>query len=117
MSGFRSDRGRAYVALWRSAQGFPGKPPRDAPNQDVRIVKGRASASFDDVAAGSFAITVFHDEDGDTELKESLFGIPKEGIGFSRDVKPRFRAPRFDEAKLELAPGASLQVNIKLLYL
>lgn len=117
MTGFRSDRGRAMVALWRDARGFPGTPPADAPSRGVVIESGRASARFENVAAGNFAITVFHDEDGDTELKENLFGIPKEGIGFSRNVRPRFSAPRFDEARLELSPGTLKLVPIKMIYL
>jgi uncharacterized protein (DUF2141 family) len=117
ITGFRSDRGRAFVALWRSAEGFPGTPPASAPSRTVVIEHGRAHARFDNVDAGVFAITVFHDEDGDTELKESFFGIPKEGIGFSRDVRPRFRAPRFEEARLELSSGTLKLVPIKMLYL
>ena len=117
MTGFRSDRGTAMVALWRNAKEFPAKPPEDAPSRSVPITNGRANARFEGVIAGDFAITVFHDEDGDGELKESMFGIPKEGIGFSRDVRPRFRAPRFEDAKLELAPGTTKRISIRMLYL
>lgn len=117
VTGFRSDRGTAMVALWRDARGFPGTPPADAPSRNVAISGGRASARFENVSPGSFAITVFHDEDGDTELRENFFGIPKEGIGFSRDVRPRFSAPRFEDAKLELSPGLMKRISIKMLYL
>lgn len=105
------------VALWRGEAGFPDLPPSSTLMRTVSIVRGRASARFEDVPAGVFAITVFHDEDGDTELKENIFGIPKEGLGFSRDVRPRFSAPHFDDAKLMLAPGAMKRVPIKMFYL
>jgi len=117
MSGFRSDRGTAFVALWKSERGFPGTPPPDAPSRVVPIEHGKAHARFEGVFPGSFAITVFHDEDGDTELRENFFGIPKEGIGFSRNVRPRFRAPRFGEAAIVLRPAEEHVVEIKMLYL
>lgn len=117
MSGFHSDRGKAFVALWRTADHFPGVPPPDTPARVVPIVGRTAEARFTDVPPGSFAITVFHDEDGDAQLKENIVGVPKEGIGFSRNVKPRFRAPRYREAELALEPGEHEQVAIRMLYL
>jgi uncharacterized protein (DUF2141 family) len=117
MTGFRSDRGRAMVAVWRDAKDFPSAPAKEALTRSVTIRAGRASARFDDMSVGVFAVTVFHDEDGDEELKENLFGIPKEGVGFSRDVRPRFRAPRFEDAALQLAEGSVTRISIRMLYL
>lgn len=117
MRGFRSDRGRAYVALWRKPEGFPGHPPPEAPSRVVPIGKSTAEARFEALAPGSFAVTVFHDENDDSELEENFLGIPREGVGFSRNVKPRFRAPRYREAELQLLPGERELVEIEMLYL
>jgi uncharacterized protein (DUF2141 family) len=117
MAGFRSDRGRAYVALWRSAKHFPGTPPAGTATRVVVVLHGAARARFAAVEPGSFAITVFHDEDGDQELGENFLGIPNEGIGFSRNVRPRFRAPRYREAELVLQPSEHRTVEIEMLYL
>ncbi len=117
MTGFRNDHGKAYVALWRAPERFPGTPPAGSPTRLVKVEHHSAEARFNDVAPGSFAVTVFHDEDGDSELKENFLGIPKEGIGFSRNVRPRFRAPRYREAELLLEPGEHEVVTIQMQYL
>jgi len=116
VSGFRSGRGQVFVALWRSDKSFPGTPPKGTPSASVKIVKGVATAGFRDVPPGVFAVSVFHDEDGDGELKTNFIGIPKEGIGFSRDARARFGPPGWDDAKLVLEPGEVEQVNITMLY-
>jgi len=116
IGGFRNERGQVVMALWRSEKGFPGKPPADAPTRRAKIVKGVAEARFDGVAPGPFAITVFHDEDDNNAIKTNFIGIPKEGLGFSRDARARIGPPDFDDAKLVLAPGASAQLQITMLY-
>jgi uncharacterized protein (DUF2141 family) len=116
VAGFRSGHGQVFVALWRSDKSFPGTPPKGTPSASVKIVKGVAEASFRDVPPGVFAVSVFHDEDGDGELKTNFIGIPKEGIGFSRDARARFGPPGWDDAKLLLEPGEVEQVKITMLY-
>jgi uncharacterized protein (DUF2141 family) len=116
VSGFRNERGQVVLALWRSDKGFPGKPPAEAPTRRAKIVDGVASVRFDDVAPGPFAVTVFHDEDANDALKTNFIGIPKEGIGFSRDARARIGAPDFEDARLVLAPGAVAQLKISMLY-
>jgi uncharacterized protein (DUF2141 family) len=116
VSGFRSERGKVLVALWRGPKDFPGKPPAGSLTASVQIVKGVAEASFSDVPPGVFAVTVFHDEDGNGELKKSFIGIPKEGIGFSRDARARFGPPDWDACKLTLAPAEVKSLKITMLY-
>jgi uncharacterized protein (DUF2141 family) len=116
VTGFRSERGKVFVALWRGKKDFPGTPPAGSPTASVNIVKGVAEAKFVAVPPGVFAVTVFHDEDGDGELKTNFIGIPKEGIGFSRDARGRFGPPSWDAAKLNLEPGEVETVKITMLY-
>ena len=39
--------------------------------------------------AGRYAVQAFLDENGNGEVDRALFGIPKEGVGFSNDAKIR----------------------------
>lgn len=115
--GLRNGRGQVLVALWRGPKNFPGTPPAGTATRIAKIRQGVSEAQFDDVMPGNFAITVFHDEDGDTELKTNFIGIPKEGIGFSRNPRVRFGAPDYEDAMLTLKPGEQTAVKISLQYL
>jgi uncharacterized protein (DUF2141 family) len=56
---------------------------------------------------------VLHDENANAKMDTTLIGLPKEGWGASLNPKPRMRAPRFEEAKFQLAaPSHSLQIEI-----
>ena len=72
------------------------------------------SPSSRTVPAGPFAVSVFHDKDGDRELDSGVLGIPSEAYGFSADARSTFGPPKFDEARLELAAGETKQITIRV---
>ncbi len=47
---------------------------------------------------GTYAISLFHDLNGDEELNTNFFGIPKEPYGFSNDAKGTMGPPSFEKA-------------------
>ncbi len=54
------------------------------------------------VPHGVYAISVFHDVDGDGALKTNFLGIPREPIGASNDARGRFGPPSFEDMKFQL---------------
>ena len=69
--------------------------------------------AFDAVPTGGYAIAVIHDENGNARL-DTFAGIPREGIGFSRNPVLRFGPPRFDAARFRIDGDANVQqVRIK----
>lgn len=64
---------------------------------DVSIV-------LEDLPAGTYAISVFHDLNSNLELDTNFIGIPKESYGFSGTMG-KFGPPKFDAAAVPLAPG------------
>jgi uncharacterized protein (DUF2141 family) len=51
------------------------------------------------VPPGTFAAQAFHDENDNGETDRGLFGIPKEGVGFSRNARIRLGPPKWREAE------------------
>jgi uncharacterized protein (DUF2141 family) len=113
---FHSDVGDALFALFRSEQGFPKDPLKAAARQLARIQNKVAEANFPGLAPGDFAISVLHDEDRDRKLKTGLFGIPSEGVGFSRNALGNFGPPSWEDAKLKLNPGVHLTIKLRMHY-
>jgi uncharacterized protein (DUF2141 family) len=113
---FRNDQGDALYALFRSDAGFPVEPMRAACRVQESIAEGRSRVVFDDVPEGAFAISVLHDEDGDRKLKTGILGIPREGIGFSRDARGLMGPPKFQDARLTLESGQCATVVIRMHY-
>jgi uncharacterized protein (DUF2141 family) len=50
---------------------------------------------------GKYAVTIFHDVNGDTELNSNFMGIPKEPYGFSNNPRAMFGPPSFEQSLFE----------------
>lgn len=69
---------------------------------------------FADVAPGAYALTVLHDENGNFRA-DMMLGIPREGVGFSRNPVLRMKPPSFDMARFAV-PAAEVQQDVKIKY-
>jgi uncharacterized protein (DUF2141 family) len=114
MTGFKNEEGQAFVAVFLDAGGWPDGDGSIFATAVVPISDGRAFAVFDEVPAGPFAVSVFHDTDGDGELDSGALGIPSEAYGFSADARDMFGPPSFEEARLELAAGETKRITIQV---
>lgn len=50
------------------------------------------------VPPGDYAVQAFHDENDNDRIDRGLFGLPKEGVGFSRDARIVFSPPKWSDA-------------------
>lgn len=114
LEGLRNSRGMIVACLTQDRSLFPdcGADPR-AIRQTLRITSTRIV--FDRVPSGDYALSLFHDENANRRL-DTLFGIPKEGFGFSRNPVIRFGAPRYDKVNIQLGPGQT-RIRVRLQYL
>jgi uncharacterized protein (DUF2141 family) len=76
---------------------------------------GAVSVRIAGVPPGTWAAAVYHDEIGDRPLEFSLFGFPKQAVGFSHDAKMNFGPPKFADAAFALQ-DAGLVVTAPLHY-
>lgn len=114
--GFRSDKGKALIAVFATSKGFPNRPAHALRRIEVPIVKRTARAVFPDLPPGTYAVAVLHDEDGDRAMRTGLFGIPKEGYGVSRDARGTFGPPDFDDARFALRAAKIVTARIAMVY-
>lgn len=116
MRGFRSNEGRALVALFSSKKGFPDQPLKAERRVETAIRKGTARAVFKNVPPGDYAVAVLHDEDGDRKMKTGMFGIPKEGYGVSQNAQSRFGPPDYADCDFSVKPVTRVTTRIDMRY-
>ncbi|HPZ89719.1 MAG TPA: DUF2141 domain-containing protein, partial [Flavihumibacter sp.] len=69
---------------------------------------------FDNIPDGTYAVSVFLDENDNGKLDANGFGIPKEDYGFSNNVRPLTRAANFNESKFVVkGKGAPIVIEVK----
>jgi uncharacterized protein (DUF2141 family) len=85
--------------------------------QDYDNTNNRKDASFEfsDIKPGKYAIAVIHDENCNGKLDTNMFGIPKEGYGFSSGAEVTMSAPSFSDAVFSY-DGGHFQISISLNY-
>lgn len=114
--GLKHNKGAVGCLLFRSAKGFPGKAKAAIQAARSTITKKRARCLFKNVPTGTYAVTIMHDENNNQKLDTGLFGIPKEGYGFSNNAKPgMFGPPPFAKAAFAFRPPKHT-ITIKVRY-
>ena len=78
-----------------------------------RASEGETVIPLSRLHEGTIAVVVYHDEDGNGELKTGFLWRPKEGFALSNNYTPKGR-PKFKKTAIELVHGEP--VNIELNY-
>ena len=118
VEGIRNNKGEIGVAVYNNKIGYPihfehvfdGQWIALKPQQDTIEV------AFKSLPAGEYAISVFHDENGNRRLERNFMGFPQEGVGFSNDQKVVLSAPSFEKSKFTLSQEENKKNTIKLDY-
>lgn len=112
--GLRSAKGMLRACLTRDATLFL-HCDRDPAAFKGSVTAGKdALLEFANVPPGDYALTVLHDENGNKKV-DTFMGIPKEGVGFSRNPVMHFGPPRWDAVRIHISSGAS-ETDVKLKY-
>ncbi|WP_350117658.1 DUF2141 domain-containing protein [Imperialibacter sp.] len=98
IKGIKNVKGDIRVALYDLKENF----------LTDRLYKGRVEkvngesvrVQFTNLPFGSYAVSVFHDENENGKLDTGLFGIPKEPYGFGNDSMGLLGPPDFEEASV-----------------
>jgi uncharacterized protein (DUF2141 family) len=116
IDGLRNDKGQVLCALYSSADGFPTKGEKALAHAKSPVTSGHAVCEFLGIAASTYALSAFHDENSNGRLDRNVMGIPREGVGASNNAKGHFGPPKFDAAAFRFS-GSRLVLKIVINYL
>jgi uncharacterized protein (DUF2141 family) len=111
IDGLRNDKGQVLCAIFSSAADFPKNGARAAAHAKSEISRGHAVCEFPGIAPGTYAVSVFHDENTNGKMDTNFVGIPREGVGASNNAKGHFGPPKFNAAAFQFSGG---RVNLKI---
>jgi uncharacterized protein (DUF2141 family) len=106
----QGDGGMVRLALYNSNDQFMKTEIKAA---EIKSVNGEAIAVLKDVKPGTYAISVMHDANDNKELDSNMFGIPKEGFGFSNDAMGMFGPPDFKKASFQYSGKNEVVINLR----
>jgi uncharacterized protein (DUF2141 family) len=112
--GLRSAKGYLRGCLTRNPSYYP-KCEKDPAALKLSVAAGKdAHLAFGGVPPGDYAVLILHDENGNNKV-DTMLGIPREGVGFSRNPRIMFGPPRFDAVRIHVPAGPSA-TGVKLQY-
>lgn len=114
VTGLSAPLSQVGCSLFASDVGFP------MDNAGARVQWLAADAQgvlcrFSGVSPGTYAVAVGHDLNGNRRVDTNFVGLPTEPWGVSNNVRPRLRAPRFEEATLQIpADIAEVVIDVRV---
>lgn len=112
----RNEKGHVLVSLFRDGAGYPDDATKAFRKIKLEISGKKASVLFTGLPAGSYAVSILHDENDDQKLNKTNLGLPKEGYGFSNNVVGAFGPPSWSRASFAHKQGGLTVREIRTRY-
>lgn len=111
ISNIKSLKGEIIIGVFNTNKDFL-KDGVAIQNYSIKVNGTTETIVIKDLPKGEYAISLYHDENSDNECNRNFLGIPKEGYGFSNNVKPKFSAPSYEDCKFSLLKDHSLKIKL-----
>ena len=113
IEGLRNGQGEVSLGLYASDANWPSGRPMA--RVELPAAAGTLTYTFSDLKPGYYALSGYHDENANGLFDTNFLGLPKEGFVFSRDYRPRFPPPHFDDCVIALTDTAAA-ITVHLQY-
>jgi len=115
ISNIETARGTLQVAVYNNGDNWldssAGEPPVFSATKAVNSTDN-ATVVIGSMPAGNYAISIFHDLNGNDKLDTNFIGFPKEPFGFSAPMG-KFGPPKYKDASIDVKQGVN-QIGIAL---
>jgi len=110
--GYKNTNGKTQIGLYNNEISFP-KINKQYKTAIINVNSFVTKYTFS-IPVGYYAVALFHDANADGVCNTNFLGIPKEGYGFSNNIKPIISAPTFNETKMSIQKD--MEIEIRLIY-
>jgi len=107
IQGLKQNTGSIVLNLFASAESWD----KETPDQVFQVspLSGNSAVADMDLPQGTYAFFLYHDVDGNGELKRGTFGLPGEPYAFSNNVRIGFSKPSFQKMKFAVTDAGAAQ--------
>lgn len=110
VQGIEKVTGKLYVAIYNSSESFMKKP---LTGFVVEVKDKVMSIPCKGLPAGTYAFSMYQDENGNGKLDTAAFGIPTEKFGFSNDAQGVMGPPSYEKCSFTFSEDTTLVVHLK----
>ena len=109
VNGLKNNKGQVMIGIYNSEKDFLEKTFK---GNVALIKKNKATATFANMPAGEYAISVFHDENSNGKLDVNFMGIPKEEYAASNGAKGFMGPPKYIDAMFKANENKTIVLKI-----
>lgn len=109
MTGFKNNIGVVKVGLYDAEANFL-KVVYKSIKSDIK--DNTATVTFTNIPKGTYAVSVYHDENKNDVMDRNSFGIPSEDYGTSNGATGFMGPPKFEDAKFNLINNSKINITI-----
>jgi len=107
VSGLKNNEGTVKVGLYNSDGTFLKTTYKSVAS---KIKDNNAVVIFDNLPAGEYAISTYHDENNNGKLDKNMMGIPSEDYAASNNAKGFMGPPAYKDAKFVIAKDSKIEI-------
>lgn len=100
----KSNLGQVYIGLYNSEETFLKHLFK---GQIVEIKENQCQVVFTNIPQGEYAISIYHDVNGNHKLDTNFLGVPKEAYAFSNNAKGFMGPPKWKDVKFKMESHTS----------
>ncbi|MGB0981811.1 MAG: DUF2141 domain-containing protein [Winogradskyella sp.] len=104
-----SNDGQLFLALYNSETDFLETIFKGAKSA---ITHHSCTVTFNKIPKGTYAVSIFHDENSNGKLDTNFFGIPNEDYGCSNNARGFMGPPKWKDAKFLLNTNKTLLITL-----
>lgn len=107
VSGLKNNTGTVKIGLYNSDGTFLKKTYKSAGSE---IKNNKVVVTFDNLPAGEYAISTYHDENNNGKLDKNMMGIPSEDYAASNNAKGFMGPPAYKDAKFDITKDLKIEI-------
>ena len=109
VSGLKNNSGTLKGGLYNSDGTFLKTTYKSVAS---KIKDNKAMVTFDNLPAGEYAISTYHDENNNGKLDKNMMGIPSEDYAASNNAKGFMGPPAYKDAKFVIAKDSKIEITL-----
>lgn len=109
VSGVKTSTGNVRVGLYNSEGTFLKTTYKSLVSE---IKNDKAVVTFENLPAGEYAISTYHDENSNGKLDRNAMGIPSEDYAASNNAKGFMGPPAYKDAKFVIGKDSKIEITL-----
>ena len=109
VSGLKNNTGVVKVGLYNSEGTFLKTVYKSLASE---IKNDKAVVTFENLPAGEYAISTYHDENNNGKLDRNAMGIPSEDYAASNNAKGFMGPPSYNDAKFVINKDSKIEITL-----